>query len=76
MSFWSAVIFTVLAWIVGILLDANVMGGFLSLKTLLPLLVMGACVLWGLSENEKKLYEIRKLLHGQAESETEDGRES
>jgi hypothetical protein len=60
-SIGKAVVFTVLAWIVGLFLDANVME-LLCLRAALPVIVMGACILYGISENEKKLSEIKRRL--------------
>lgn len=45
---WSAIAFTVLAWIVGLFADANIgfnPNGYLMLRVLLPLLVMGGFIL-------------------------------
>ena len=45
----TAVILALLAWFIGLVLDANIdMGqytGFLELRILLPILVMGVCIL-------------------------------
>ncbi len=50
---WSAVGLTVLAWFIGLVADANIRfgpDGYLMLRVLLPLLVMGAFIL---SKNNK-----------------------
>ena len=45
----KSTIFTIIAWFIGLLLDANIdFGdpiGFLSLRILLPILAMGLCIL-------------------------------
>ena len=44
----QAIVWTVLAWVAGLLLDANLgiqPAGFLCLRVLLPVLAMGLCVL-------------------------------
>lgn len=45
----KAVVFTVLAWFIGLVADANIdfgdPQGFLCLRVLLPLLAMGLCIL-------------------------------
>ena len=45
----KAVVYTVLAWFIGLVVDANIdfgnPQGFLCLRVLLPLLVMGFCIL-------------------------------
>ncbi len=43
-----AIVWTVLAWVAGLLLDANLSlqpAGFLCLRVLLPILAMGLCIL-------------------------------
>lgn len=45
---WSAIAFTVLAWVIGLFADANISfepNGYLLLRMLLPLLVMGGFIL-------------------------------
>ena len=47
---WRAIFFTILAWIVGLYADANIHfnpNGYLMLRVLLPMLVMGGFVLKG-----------------------------
>lgn len=54
----KAIVFTLVAWFVGLLLDANIdLGepqGFLCLRVLFPVLVMGLCVLGAIKENKNK----------------------
>lgn len=48
---------TLAAWLVGLLLDANIpfeLLGFLELRVLLPVLAMGLCILWRLRQNGKR----------------------
>ena len=45
---WCAIAFTVLAWFIGLFADANIPfnpNGYLMLRVLLPLLVMGGFIL-------------------------------
>ena len=55
--YWKAVLFTLAAWFVGLLLDANIdFGdpvGFLSLRVLFPILAMGLCILKSLNDLKK-----------------------
>lgn len=45
----KSTIFTMIAWLIGLILDANIPFGdpmgFLSLRILLPILAMGLCIL-------------------------------
>ena len=45
----KSTIFTIIAWIIGLILDANIPFGdpmgFLSLRILFPILAMGLCIL-------------------------------
>ena len=53
----KAIMFTVAAWIIGLFLDANIdfkPKGFLCLTELLPVLVMGLCILKAIKENSDK----------------------
>ena len=48
---------TLAAWLVGLLIDANIPFeplGFLELRVLLPVLAMGLCALWRLGQNGKR----------------------
>ena len=47
----KAIISTLAAWFVGLLIDVNLGSGFLCLRGLLPVLAMGLCIL---SELKKK----------------------
>ena len=55
--YWKAALFTLAAWFVGLLLDANIdFGdpvGFLSLRILFPILAMGLCILKSLNDLKK-----------------------
>lgn len=51
----QAIVWTLLSWIAGLFLDANVgfePAGFLCLRVLLPLLAMGLCVLREIKKNK------------------------
>ncbi len=52
-----AIILTIIAWIIGVFLDANLgsgnMTGFINTRTLLPILVMGYFVLKSIENNKK-----------------------
>lgn len=50
----TTIVFTLVAWIVGLLLDANIDCNnldFLCLRVLLPILAMGLCLLRAIKEN-------------------------
>ena len=50
----QAIVWTVLAWVAGLLLDANLSlqpAGFLCLRVLLPILAMGLCILREIRQN-------------------------
>ena len=52
----SAIVATIGAWIVGLFLDANIgfnPTGFLELRVLLPIIVMGCFILKGLGKTEQ-----------------------
>ena len=55
--YWKAVLFTLAAWFVGLLLDANIdFGdpvGFLSFRILFPILAIGLCILKSLNDLKK-----------------------
>ena len=55
--YWKAGLFTLAAWFVGLLLDANIdfsdPVGFLSLRVLFPILAMGLCILKSLNDLKK-----------------------
>lgn len=53
----QAIVWTVLAWVAGLLLDANLSlqpAGFLCLRVLLPILAMGLCILREIRKNGQK----------------------
>ena len=45
MSYGWATIFTLAAWFAGLVIDVNVRVGDLGLRTVLPVIVMGCCVM-------------------------------
>ncbi len=52
-----ATVFTLAAWAVGLLLDANIgfgPEGFLCFRVLLPVLAMGLCILRSIQEDRDK----------------------
>lgn len=53
-----AIVSTVLAWFIGLFLDANIdFGdpvGFLSFRILLPILAMGVCILRSIDQSKEK----------------------
>ena len=51
----TATVFTLAAWVVGLLLDANIgfgPEGFLCFRILLPILAMGLCILHSIKEDK------------------------
>ncbi len=58
MAYTIAIICTLAAWFIGLLIDANIdfgdPQGFLALRVLLPILAMGICILKAIKNNEKK----------------------
>ena len=59
MSMYCTAIFTtIVAWFIGLLLDANIdFGepvGFLSFRILLPILAMGVCILKSINDIKKE----------------------
>ncbi len=53
----SFVGYTLIAWVVGLFLDANIdfgPTGFVSFRILLPILAMGICILKSIKDNENK----------------------
>ena len=71
MSIVKAIVITVLAWIVGMFTEMY-FGLYYGQNVVFPLIAMGVCVLYALSENEKKLFEIRKLLKGEDPDDEEN----
>jgi hypothetical protein len=53
MSYGWAAIFTVGAWLVGGFLDGLLGSGALGLRTVLPVIVMGCCVMKYIKDNSK-----------------------
>ena len=52
----QAIVWTVLAWLAGLILDANIglqPAGFLCLRVLFPILAMGLCVLRAIKRDKK-----------------------
>ena len=52
----QAIVWTVLAWLAGLILDANVSlqpAGFLCLRVLFPILAMGLCILRAIKKDKK-----------------------
>ena len=74
MSVLKAIVITVLAWFVGLITEIY-MGLPYGQNVIFPMIAMGACVIYGLSENEKKLVEIRKLLKGQEDPDIDEEQE-
>ena len=59
----QAVVWTVLAWFAGLILDANLSiqpAGFLCLRVLLPMLSMGLCILREIRRNGQKLISAKR----------------
>lgn len=58
MTYTTAIISTLVAWFIGLVLDANIdFGdplGFLCFRVLFPVLAMELCILKALKNNEKK----------------------
>ena len=51
-----SIVSTLVAWIIGLFLDANISfypQGFLCLRILLPVLAMGLCILRSIKENNQ-----------------------
>ena len=67
MSYGWATVFTLVAWFAGLVIDVNVRVGDLGLRTVLPVIVMGCCVMkymsifrrWLLHSTERQF----RLLH-------------
>ncbi len=54
----KAIVSTLLAWFIGLFIDANIdfgdPQGFLCLRVLFPIVVMGICILSAIKENGNK----------------------
>ena len=52
--YWKAILYTLAAWFVGLVLDANIdFGdpvGFLSFRILFPIIAMGLCILKNIND--------------------------
>ena len=53
MSYGWATVFTLAAWFAGLVIDVNVRVGDLGLRTVLPVIVMGCCVMKYIKGNSK-----------------------
>ena len=53
MSYGWATVFTLAAGFAGRVIDVNVRGGDLGLRTVLPVIVMGCCVMKYIKDNSK-----------------------
>ena len=54
----KAVVITLVAWFIGLVLDANIAfqpEGFLCLRLLLPILAMGICILSAIKQYGEKI---------------------
>ena len=55
--YWTAILSTLAAWFVGLVLDANIdFGdpvGFLSFRILFPIIAMGLCILKSINDIKK-----------------------
>lgn len=56
--YWTAILSTLAAWFVGLVLDANIdFGdpvGFLSFRILFPIIAMGLCILKNINDIKKR----------------------
>lgn len=56
--YMTAIVSTLIAWFVGLLIDANLdfgdPQGFLCLRILFPILAMGICILKAIKDNSNK----------------------
>ena len=53
MNYGWATVFTLAAWFAGLVIDVNVRVGDLGLRTVLPVIVMGCCVMKYIKDNSK-----------------------
>lgn len=55
--YWKAILYTLAAWFVGLVLDTNIdFGepvGFLSFRILFPIIAMGLCIIKCINEQKK-----------------------
>lgn len=58
MTYVSVVIYTIIAWFIGLVLDVNIdfrdLQGLLDLRVVLPILTMGICILKTIKESKIK----------------------
>lgn len=56
MTYVSVVIYTIIAWFIGLVLDVNIdfrdLQGLLDLRVVLPILTMGICILKTIKESK------------------------
>ena len=67
MSYGWATVFTLAAWFAGLVIDVNVRVGDLGLRTVLPVIVMGCCVMKYIKGNSKESY-LDTLSSGQPQN--------
>lgn len=53
MNYGWATIFTLAAWFVGFCIDAIVGSGLLNLRTVLPIIAMGCCIMKFIKDNRR-----------------------
>lgn len=51
MNYGWATVFTLAAWFAGLVIDVNVRVGDLGLRTVLPVIVMGCCIMKFIKDN-------------------------
>jgi len=51
MGYGWATVFTLAAWFVGLVIDANVGEGILCLRVVFPIIVMGCCIMKYIKDN-------------------------
>ena len=51
MNYGWATVFTLAAWFAGLVIDVNVRIGDLGLRTVLPVIVMGCCIMKFIKDN-------------------------
>ena len=67
MSYGWATVFTLVAWFAGLVIDVNVRVGDLGLRTVIPVIVMGCCVMKYIKGNSKYSY-LYTLSNGQPQN--------
>ena len=58
MSYGWATVFTLVAWFAGLVIDVNVRVGDLGLRTVLPVIVMGCCIMKFIKDNNASTISI------------------